>query len=159
MNYILNIVTMVVYINSASNNTTILCKKFWKMHSFGVSQWYVNCSSPFPHINVENCYFCVAQGSAVKIINIANGGRGKKTGNGGKNVFQNIFEHDCSSVSVMWCDIARRSVNYMIRVRVGGRVVRFNLLQDFPYDQVLGLAIIWFPKMFSKVCIHDYFFQ
>jgi hypothetical protein len=30
---------------------------------------------PFPHINVENCYFCVAQGSAVKIINIANVGR------------------------------------------------------------------------------------
>jgi hypothetical protein len=50
---------------------------------------------PFPHINVETCYFCVAQGSAVKIINIANGGRGKKTGNEGKNVFQNIFAHDC----------------------------------------------------------------
>ena len=54
---------------------------------------------PFPHINVENCYFCVAQGSAVKIINIANGGRGKKTGNEGKNVFQNIFAHDCLNFS------------------------------------------------------------
>ncbi len=51
---------------------------------------------PFPHINVENFYFCVAQGSAVKIINITNRGRGKKTGNEGKNVFQNIFAHDCS---------------------------------------------------------------
>jgi hypothetical protein len=54
----------------------------------------VICELFFPPINVENCYFCVAQGSAVKIIDIANGGRGKKTGNEGKNVFQKFFAHD-----------------------------------------------------------------
>ena len=37
----------------------------------------MNCSSPFPCINVENYYFCVPKVCAVKIINIVRRGRGK----------------------------------------------------------------------------------
>ena len=45
---------------------------------------------PFPHINVENCYFCVAHGSAVKIINMLIGGGERRQGMRGK-MFSKIF--------------------------------------------------------------------
>ena len=55
-----------------------------------------------PHINVKKCYFCVAWTGIIKITNIDMGEWGKKWGNGGnitgdrsRDVFQNIFAHDC----------------------------------------------------------------
>ena len=57
---------------------------------------------PYPHINVEKCYFCVARNGVIKLTNIDTGERGKKWGSGRKitgdmsrDVFQNIFAYDC----------------------------------------------------------------
>ena len=84
-----------------------MCKNFWKKHVFQFFRdiWTdLPHPPPYPHINVEKCYFCVAWTGVIKMTNTDLGEWGKKWVNGGKitkdrsrNVFQNIFAHDCSS--------------------------------------------------------------
>ena len=40
---------------------------------------------PYPHINVEKCYFCVARNGVIKITNIDTGERGEEMGKWGQN--------------------------------------------------------------------------
>ena len=77
--------------------TTIVCKNFVrKCIIFRVS--LDQCCGLLPNINVDDNYFCVLKGYAVKIINIAKGGGMKFIREGRVNDFQNmIFAHDCRS--------------------------------------------------------------
>ena len=56
----------------------------------------MNCSTPLPHINVENDIFYVGKVYAVRKINIAIGARGEFIMDERVIDFQNIFAHDCS---------------------------------------------------------------
>ena len=99
--------------------TAIVFKNFWKKHVFSFSGIYGLISPPpHPHINVENVISVLhAWTGVIKITNIDMGEWGKKWVNGGKitedrsrDVFQNIFEHDCRRIwpqIYLICDLAR----------------------------------------------------
>ena len=55
----------------------------------------MNCSTPLPHINVENYILYVAKVYGVRKINIAIEGRGEIIMDERVIDFQNIFAHDC----------------------------------------------------------------
>ena len=65
--------------------TTIVCKNFWKKHVFQFFRDIWTDLPPYPHINVEKCYFCVARNGVIKITNIDTGERGEEMGKWGKN--------------------------------------------------------------------------
>ena len=66
----------------------------------------MNCSTPLPHINVENYILYVAKVYGVRKINIAIGGRGEIIMDERVIDFQNIFAHDCSKyVLFFWAPV------------------------------------------------------
>ena len=82
--------------HALTEHTTITCKKFWEMHNFRCFSLISELFYPLPHINVENYNLHVRKVYAVKIINIAIGGREENVKDEGRINFQNIFAHDCS---------------------------------------------------------------
>ena len=60
-------------------------KIFGKSMFFSFSWIYGLISPPYPHINVEKYYFCVARTGVIKITNIDMGERGEEIGKWGQN--------------------------------------------------------------------------
>ena len=56
------------------SETTIMCKSFWKRHSFCYFTSISELFYPLPHINFENYILYVGKVYAVRKINIAIGG-------------------------------------------------------------------------------------
>ena len=77
-----------------------MCKNFWKKHVFQFFRDIWTDLPPYPHINVEKCYFCVARNGVIKITNIDTGERGGRNGEVGaklqeigQEMFSKTFLH------------------------------------------------------------------
>ena len=82
------------------SKTSIVCKNFWKKHVFQFFRDIWTDLPPYPHINVEKCYFCVARNGVIKITNIDTGERGGRNGEVGaklqeigQEMFSKTFLH------------------------------------------------------------------